>query len=480
MFVKAPVAVCLSLAATAYCKYDVVCKNISSALSSASDVYHPLSINYSQDIKHWAQSSTEQAACSVEPGTAEDVATILKIVAASRTPFAVKGGGHATNVGFSSTTGVHISMTRFANVTNNPAEGTVEVGAGLLWDDVYEALDGSGVNVVGGRVPGVGVAGFTLGGGYSWKTNQYGLTIDNIVAYELVLPNGTITTVTSADEDLWFALRGGSNNFGIVTKFTLITHPQTDVWGGLITITGDHLPKVSAAVANFSQSTDKKAAILPAYNAVVGIPGVSLILFYDGPTPPNGVFDAFLAIPHFTEDVKTRSFVDLIQSIPATNPLEGPRAAFATVSILQYTPSILSLLENATNSWGPRLALTDASSFISFDIEPFDPALFSYGTDSAYPPSRSQPLLPTNLYFSWTLPSSDNFVRGVMADITDSIRDAALAEGQDVSGAAVYGNYALPDTPLESIYGGNVAKLKAIKAAIDPENVMGLAGGFKF
>lgn len=57
------------------------------------------------------------------------------------------------------------------------------------------------------------VAGFTLGGGYSWKTSQYGLTVDNIAAFELVLPNGTVTTVTDEDEDLWFALRGGSNNF---------------------------------------------------------------------------------------------------------------------------------------------------------------------------------------------------------------------------------------------------------------------------
>jgi FAD/FMN-containing dehydrogenase len=84
---------------------------------------------------------------------------------------------------------------------------------------VYEALDGTGLNVVGGRVSGVGVAGFTLGGGYSWKTNQYGLTIDNIESFELVRPDGTIQTVTSQDEDLWFALRGGFNNF--VCQFTI-------------------------------------------------------------------------------------------------------------------------------------------------------------------------------------------------------------------------------------------------------------------
>ena len=69
------------------------------------------------------------------------------------------------NLGFSSTEGVHISMTRFDNVTYNADAGTADVGAGLVWDTVYDTLANYSVNVVGGRVPGVGVAGFTLGGG---------------------------------------------------------------------------------------------------------------------------------------------------------------------------------------------------------------------------------------------------------------------------------------------------------------------------
>jgi FAD/FMN-containing dehydrogenase len=83
----------------------------------------------------------------------------------TRTPFAVKGGGHGTNPGFSSTTGVQIAMTRFSQVVVDKTASLVEVGAGLVWDDVYKALDGTGLNVVGGRVSGVGVAGVTLGGG---------------------------------------------------------------------------------------------------------------------------------------------------------------------------------------------------------------------------------------------------------------------------------------------------------------------------
>jgi FAD/FMN-containing dehydrogenase len=77
----------------------------------------------------------------------------------------VKGGGHAENPGFSSTRGVQIAMTRFNETKVDSTRGTVYVGAGLTWDQVYDALDQTGVTVIGGRIPGVGVAGLTLGGG---------------------------------------------------------------------------------------------------------------------------------------------------------------------------------------------------------------------------------------------------------------------------------------------------------------------------
>ena len=77
----------------------------------------------------------------------------------------MKGGGHATNPKFSSTSGVQIALSRFNETKVDIISGTVEVGAGLTWDQVYAALEPTGVNVVGGRIPGVGVAGLTLGGG---------------------------------------------------------------------------------------------------------------------------------------------------------------------------------------------------------------------------------------------------------------------------------------------------------------------------
>ena len=126
------------------------------------------------------------------------------------------------NPGFSSTRGIQIAMTRFNETRINYTTRTVDVGAGLIWDQVYETLEPTGLNLVGGRIPDVGVSGLTLGGGecllssenlmsyalgYSFLSNQYGLTVDNVARFELVLPNGTVTNVTSEDDDLWFGLR---------------------------------------------------------------------------------------------------------------------------------------------------------------------------------------------------------------------------------------------------------------------------------
>ncbi|THH33054.1 hypothetical protein EUX98_g1104 [Antrodiella citrinella] len=239
---------------------------------SSSEVFFPSDTtgHYANDTFHWSSASSQNSTCSVEPGTPQDVATILKILGATKVPFAVKGGGHTTNPGFSSTPGVQIAMTRFNAITYNADEHIAELGAGLVWDEVYATLNPLGVNVVGERVTGVGVAGYLLGaGGYSYLSNQYGLGVDNVEAYDLVLPSGEFKTITKADMDLYFAIIGGFNNFGIVTKFTVKTHPQDlQVWGGTISLLGDTVDQLNAATVNFMNNvTDPKAAMLPSLSS---------------------------------------------------------------------------------------------------------------------------------------------------------------------------------------------------------------------
>ncbi|CAF1040338.1 unnamed protein product [Rotaria sordida] len=162
-----------------------ICKRIENKISSASEVFYPFDVEYNNSINHPLGTSSAFSICTVEPGTAYDVARVLTIIRETQVPFGIKGGGHSFNPGFSSTTGILIAMSRFRQITYHPTSQTVELGAGLLWGDVYQALDPLGVTVVGGRISSVGVAGLILGGGYSWKSNQYGLSIDNAIEYEV-------------------------------------------------------------------------------------------------------------------------------------------------------------------------------------------------------------------------------------------------------------------------------------------------------
>ncbi|KAH9048467.1 FAD-binding domain-containing protein [Lactarius hengduanensis] len=473
MYPTTPLICALSLSSAAFGRLETweqrsssnfrgTCDKIAKAVSDASQVFFPpdrnqASTQYLSDISHYAPSSSQESACSVEPGTAEDVSKILCILGSTRTPFAVKGGGHATNPGFSSTKGVQIALARFNETKVNYKDGTVEVGPGLTWDQVYTALNSTGVNVIGGRIPGVGVAGLTLGGGYSYQSSQYGLAIDNVASYELVLPNGTITTVTSHDKDLWFGLRGGMNNFA-----------------GLLFYTGAQLDAIKGAYAKFQEANDTKASLIITFAYSSGQFTIALNAFYDAPTPPPGLFDGFLAIPAVLNTLATRSFSDYVVSLDSFAASGAQRTFYSGI------PAIFDAFNNQTLFWGTRMAALDKNASVIISMEPFDSGLLSHGTPSAYPPNRSQVVFPSAINFLWTNASLDATVARAVRQNTDLVRAAVLADGQDISHAATYVNYALFDTPLKDMYGANVPRLRKIRAEIDPEDVMGLAGGFKF
>ncbi len=123
----------------------------------------------------------------------------------------------------------------------------------------------------------------------------------------------------------------------------------------------------------------------------------------------------------------------------------------------------------------------DVAGAVSYDVEPFLPSLFSHSNSpSAYPPDRSRALFPTNVYFAWTSSSKDSDVAAALLQSTNTIRTAAMAEGQNLTDVALYGNYALLRTPVEDLYRQNLPRLRSIRNMVDPNNVMALAGGFKF
>ncbi|TEY82791.1 hypothetical protein BOTCAL_0027g00290 [Botryotinia calthae] len=455
---------------------DDVCQQISGNITGK--VFFPLSLepNFERDIEHYMTSSTQTPMCVVEVASDADVSTVIKIVGSRRVPWGIKSGGHASNPGFSSTPGVFISLARLTQVTLSEDLSTVELGTGNHWTDVYSALDGTGVNVVGGRVIGPGVGGFSLGGGYSWLTNQYGLTCDTVVSFNLVLPNGTITKVDSSNPDLFFALKGGLNRFGIVTSIVLNTVPQQNTAYGGIQIYGiDAIPGLINATNTFQQeNTDDKAQVILTINGGL-VPGAILISFYDGPTRPSA-FDPFNnvgAIP-LISNVEPQSFASFAKATPS-NLQAGHRGAFHTMMTTSLTVGFMQAVYNESSFYG-ALAVLHGGTFLSYDVEPFTD-YGRYATDSAFPHANSP--LSLNLYFAWSLASQDAFWRGVMQQSIDHLTEVAKREGIFSEDQYAYPNYALSTYGGAQLYGPtNAARLREIQSKYDPNGVMLLAGGF--
>ncbi|VDC03789.1 unnamed protein product [Peniophora sp. CBMAI 1063] len=461
------------------------CSQIQNSVSSSSDVFYPGSDGYAADIEHWSLASTQNSTCTVEPGSTEDVSTVMRIIGETRVPFAIKSGGHGTNPGFASTQGIQIAMSRLNSVVLKDSN-TVAVGAGCFWDDAYNALNGTGRVVVGARVPGVGVGGFILGGGYAYHTSQYGLAMDNVVAYDIVLPNATIATITPADADLWFALRGaGAANFGIVTTFHLITHPQGDVWGGIFSIDGTQFDALTAASERFSaNNTDPKACVITGYQYGLGAAFAYIVLFYDGPSPPAGLFDDWLAIPSLSSDLVTRDFASFLQSLELLTPIEpGASAYFGSVNVFDYPMELLKYMQELDLEIGAKMTALDPHFYLSIYVEPFSPSYFEDAaiiSPAAYPPSRDRALLPSIAYYGFKNASLTNVMLESLQNTIQGIRNKAIELGQDVAQVGEYANYALFTTPSVDIYGpDNLKRLQEIQEAVDPERIFDLTGGFK-
>lgn len=159
--------------------------------------------------------------------------------------FAVKSGGHASISGAANIqAGVTVDLVGLRTIEVKGS--TASVGVGNTWGDVYTRLDALGMSVAGSRVSGVGVGGLSIGGGISFHSTRYGWIADTIIDYEVVLANGSLVSAKT-DPNLLWALRGGGNNFGIITRIDIEVFEQGLFWGGFTM----HAPSAWADVANY-------------------------------------------------------------------------------------------------------------------------------------------------------------------------------------------------------------------------------------
>ena len=198
---------------------------------------------------------------------------------------AVRGGAHSAAGHATCDGGIVIDLTPMKGVRIDPVGRTVHAQAGLTWAEFDRETQAFGLATTGGTVSNTGLAGLTLGGGLGWLMGKHGLTCDNLLSVDVVTADGTFLTA-SADEhaDLFWALRGGGGNFGVVTSFQYRLHPVgPTVLGGMVVHPLAKAGDVLRFYRDFSRTLPDEAE---AYAAMLttpdGVPVVAMLLGYNG------------------------------------------------------------------------------------------------------------------------------------------------------------------------------------------------------
>ena len=229
-------------------------------------------------------------ACVLRPETAGDVQAGVRFAAGAGLLLSVRGGGHGfpgfgTNDG-----GVVIDLSKLAGVEIIDDERhLVRIGGGATWGQVAAALAPHGLAISSGDTKSVGVGGLTLTGGIGWKVRRYGLALDNVAAAEVVTAGGQVVHASAAENpELFWAIRGGGGNFGIVTAFDFVAHPTTEVFYGRIAFPASEAATVLQGWADYLRTAPEELTSVAGFaNPFAGGPEapVEIYVAFDGDDP---------------------------------------------------------------------------------------------------------------------------------------------------------------------------------------------------
>ena len=371
-----------------------------------------------------------------------------------------------------------LSLEHLNEVSVSNDSSTVYIGAGNTWFDVYGALEPRNLTVAGGRHYTVGVGGLSLGGGESYFSSLRGWTCDNIKGYRVVLADGSIVTVDKHTHgDLHWALRGGGNNFGIVTSVHMepMALPGGKVWGGIRLHREEELPQLleasyGLAVAEIDSAT-KAGQIITLMVAGGQKMGVSILTHSDALETPD-ILSSFLSVPAVMDTTRTRLLTNLSRELGSFETGDSKRRARGTVTTA-LTPDMLTA--------SMRVCFEEFDSVA--DVKGVGPScVFQVIRKSQLDATEERggnalglsvedgPLFLLNVNFGWSSVEDTSRVREAVWRVVQRTNDYARDRGWDKTFR--YMNYAGEFQDVIRGYGEtNKARLKATAQKYDPDRI---------
>ncbi|KAK8112600.1 oxidoreductase [Apiospora sp. TS-2023a] len=440
-------------------------------------VAYPDSPAYQKSLASYysVQQATIRPAYIVFPRTVEDVADAVKTLAKKgpSISFAVRSGGHTGWAGASNIAGgVTLDLTGLNDIEVTQEGTVVRVGTGATWDAVYQKLDPLGRTVAGGRVAGVGIGGLTLGGGISHLSPQHGWTCDTVLNFQVVLSDGQVVDA-NADEnaDLFWALRGGGGNFGIVTRIDLQTFEQGLLWHASVmrdtsVLDADIKEFVRLSTA---EDYDEHASFILCF-AHIGAMGKSVLvdtLVHTKGEENPPFYRNLMNLPAIQKSTGLKSMSTLSIETVAMAP-KGSRSLWRTHTILS-TEAVLHAIYAVWND--AVSAIKDVPGIVwLLMFDPVPPTFYARHADAnamGLTGRDGAALLVILMQVEWRNEADNELVNSTAKIMMNNIEKEATALG--AYDPFVFLNYAMPDqNPIASYGEENVRRLVAVRDRVDP------------
>jgi FAD/FMN-containing dehydrogenase len=335
------------------------------------DIIEPGAADYASARRSVLASGTP--AVVLRPASVEDVQAGVRFAAGAGLELSVRGGGHSFPGFGTNDDGVVIDLSRLATVEIIDKERhRVRIGGGSTWGEVATVLAPHGLAISSGDTKSVGVGGLTLTGGIGWKVRKYGLALDNLVGAQVVTADGAVVQASAEENpELFWALRGGGGNFGIVTAFDFEAHPTTDVFFGKLSFPASEAATVLRGWAEyFRTAPDELTSNVVFANPFLGGPEapVEVLVAFDSDDPELAAqaIDPVRRLGTvLDDDVALTPYADILEEgmIPPPGIQFLARSAFVDAD---SAPEVLRILAEIGAAEGsPIIALRSVGAAVS-------------------------------------------------------------------------------------------------------------------